>query len=131
MVYSPDRKLLIACSRSKEGWKKPYGRTVHYDIEKDKWLPAASGPGTPLGFSSFTSCGYDTVAKLMLLYDQKSKVFWGYDPGEKKWFKISPKGPPPPWGRGKIIGYYDEARNVFVLNQNSKVWAYRHKLREK
>jgi hypothetical protein len=128
MVYCPDRKLLIGCTRA--GRKKPGGRTVHYDVEKKTWTPAASGAETPGGHDSFTPCGYDTVAKMMFLYDQKTKVFWGYDPGEKKWAKITPKGPPPPPGRGKVIGYYDPERNVFVLNQASRIWVYRHKRRK-
>jgi len=129
MVYCPDRKLLIGCTRA--GRKKPGGRTVHYDVAKNEWKPAASGADTPGGHTSFTPCGYDSVAKMMFLYDQKAKVFWGYDPGKKKWSKITPKGPPPPPGRGKVIGYYDPERNVFVLNQASRVWVYRHKRAEK
>ena len=125
MVYAPDRNILIGCTRNGKG--SPGGRTVHYDVAKAEWQPAASGAETPKGHDSFTPCGYDTVAKAMFLYDQQAKVFWGYDPGDKKWSKITPKGPPPPPGRGKVIGYYDEARNVFVLNQASKVWVYRHK----
>jgi hypothetical protein len=128
MVYAPDRKLLIGCSRAAQ--KRPGGRTVHYDVEKAEWQPAAGGPDTPGGHTSFTPCGYDTVAKMMFLYDQKAKIFWGYDPGGKKWSKLTPKGPPPPPDRGKVIGYYDEARNVFVLNQAAKVWIYRHKRRD-
>jgi hypothetical protein len=62
----------------------------------------------------------------MLLYDGRAKRLWGYDPCEKKWSKITPKGPMPGF-RGKTIGYYDPARNVFVLCAGTKVWVYRHK----
>jgi hypothetical protein len=128
MVHCPDRKLLIGCSRDKEG-----GRTVHYDIEKKTWERIEAGKEAPGGHTSFTPCGYDTVGKMMLLYDQSrnAKIFWGYDPGEKKWRKLTPKGPPPPKSRGKVIGYYDPARNVFVLAQRNTVWVYRHKRRGK
>jgi hypothetical protein len=132
MVYAPEKKLLIACTRAGKSKKKtPGGRTVHYDVQKKTWEPAASGVDTPRGHTSFTPCGYDTVAKVMFLYHQGDKVFWGYDPEKKKWSKITPKGPAPMSGRGKVIGYYDEARNVFVLNQASKVWVYRHKRRKR
>ncbi|MFC1479782.1 hypothetical protein ACFL6F_04210, partial [Planctomycetota bacterium] len=89
--------------------------------------PAANGKDTPGGHTSFTPVGYDTVGRVMLLYDQKTKIFWGYDPGEKKWSKITPNGPKPMSSRGKVIGYYDQARNVFVLCQGPNVWVYRHK----
>jgi hypothetical protein len=127
MVYSPDRKQLISCSRA--GKKTPGGRTSIYDVEKNTWQAGPGGANVPPGHTSFTPCGYDTVAKMMFLYDQKTKIFWGYNPEKKKWSKITPKGPAPISGRGKVIGYYDPARNVFVLNQGSKVWVYRHKRR--
>jgi hypothetical protein len=63
----------------------------------------------------------------MLMFDQRKDILWSYDPGERKWSKITPKGPPPPGRKGKVIGYYDPARNVFVLNRGADVWVYRHK----
>jgi RNA polymerase sigma factor (sigma-70 family) len=124
-VYCRDRDVLVVCSRDKAG-----GVTVHYDVKSRKWLKTSSGPGTPPGHMSFTPCGYDTVGRMVLLYDQKSTIFWSYSPEQMKWSKIAPiAGPPPPSGRSKVFGYYDEARNVFVLCQNEKVWGYRHRRR--
>ena len=56
---------------------------------------------------------------------------WAYDPAQRKWSRITPEGPFPPPGTGKAIGYYDEARNVFVLDRSGSIWVYRHKARPK
>jgi len=29
--------------------------------------------------------------------------------------------------KGRIIAYFDEARNVFVVNVGASTWVYRHK----
>jgi hypothetical protein len=130
MVYDKDRDLLIASSW---GLKRAGGRTVRYDVVKDSWQAVAEGPDVPRGHSSFTPCGYDSAAKVMLLYEPRSRVtpnkehrLWAFDPAEGKWSRISPKGPFPPHGNGKAIGYYDPARNVFVIDRNGSIWVYRH-----
>jgi hypothetical protein len=69
--------------------------------------------------------GYDPLGKECLLFDRNSLAVWSYRTAEKKWNRISPKGPPPP--KGRDIGYFDPARNVFVINSSSSVWVYRHK----
>ena len=124
-AYCPDRKLLVVATGGKAA-----GSTHHFDVESHTWTRAATGPGVPQGHMSFTPCGYDTVGNVLLLFDQRNRAFSAYDPGEKKWSTVSPKGPPPPSGPSKVFGYYDEARNVFVLNQASRVWVHRHKRRE-
>jgi RNA polymerase sigma factor (sigma-70 family) len=121
-AYCPAKKILIVCSRGKEG-----ALTAHFDVENRKWTRAASGPQVPAGHMSFTPCGYDTVGKVMLLYDQRDGTFWNYAPEKRKWEKIAARGPTPPPGPVKVIGYYDEARNAFVLCQREKVWVYRHR----
>jgi RNA polymerase sigma factor (sigma-70 family) len=123
-AYCPEKQLLIVAGRDKKG-----GVTCHFDVAGRKWTRTASGPGVPGGHMSFTPCGYDTVGDVMLLYEQRDGSFWGYSPEQRRWTAISAKGPPPPSGPAKVIGYYDEARNVFVLCQHEKVWLYRHRLR--
>lgn len=120
MVFAPGRNLLIASKGQ---------RTVHYDVANNKWSTGYEGADAPQAHDSFSPCGYDSNAGLFLLYDQKNPGFWGYDPGAKKWSKLTPKGPPPPTG-GKVIGYYDDARNVFVLNLRTQIWVYRHKIKD-
>ncbi|MHC4914559.1 MAG: RNA polymerase sigma factor [Planctomycetota bacterium] len=121
-AYCPGRKLLVVAGRDRSG-----GVTCHYDVESRKWTRTASGPEVPAGHMSFTPCGYDANAGVMLLYDQRGRVLSAYDPAARRWSAVTPEGPPPPSGPVKVFGYYDPARNVFVLCQNAKVWLYRHR----
>jgi RNA polymerase sigma factor (sigma-70 family) len=123
-VYCPDRELLVVAAGGKTG-----GSTHHFDIQSRKWTRTAQGPEVPKGHMSFTPCGYDSSAEVMLLYAQRSKVMSAYSPATRKWSAVAPKGPPPPSGPGKVFGYYDPARNVFVLCEHEKVWVYRHRRR--
>ena len=127
-AYCPDRRLLVVCSEA-EG---KANRTVEYDVAKNKWSQTAEGPATTAGHVSFTPCGYDPISGTALLYDQRkeSRGLWAYDVVGKRWAKVVPKGPSPSEG-GKIIGYFDPYRNVFVLIQNTKVWAYRHRIQKR
>jgi hypothetical protein len=45
---------------------------------------------------------------------------------EKKWTELIPRGAAvPDWRRA--IGYFDTARNVFVVLQGKEAWVYRYK----
>lgn len=44
---------------------------------------------------------------------------------EKKWTRNKVNGPEYP--KGRHLGYFDEERNVFVVNLGTKTWVYRHK----
>jgi hypothetical protein len=137
LVYAPDRDLLIAsCRKTASLTAKLGGRTVHYDIAKDKWEAVGDGLDMPRGHTSFTPCGYDTVNRVMLLYEPPNRHsvteehrLWAYDPAQREWSRFTPEGPFPPPGNGKAIGYYDEARNAFVVDRNGSIWVYRHKTR--
>lgn len=122
MVYAPDVNALVASTRN----SGPGGRTSHYDVAADKWVAGPAGADVPAGHDSFTPCGYDTVGKVLLLLDQKTNQLWGYSPSQTKWSKLTPKGPPAVKGGPKAIGYYDQARNVLVINEGSRTWVYRH-----
>jgi hypothetical protein len=121
--WCPDRNVLVVCSDNKKG----VTRTVEYDVAANKWSKTAEGPGTPGGHPSFTPGGYDPGSGTFLLYDQRkeSTGLWAYDVAGKKWAKVAPKGPPPPVGNAKVIGYFDPERNVLVLEMAGKVWVYR------
>jgi len=65
------------------------------------------------------------VGKVCLLWDGSwTKALWAYDPATVKWTRLVPKGPTPPRkGRDVKLGYYDVARNVFVVPGK---WIYRY-----
>ncbi len=120
LAWVPDRKVLIAASGKRGGGVK----TCIYDPAKGEWQLASEskGPARAYGCMSFA---YDPVGKVCLLYDGRASTLWIYDLAKAKWSKAAPKGAAPPKGRG--MGYYDFARNAFVLCVNNKTWVYRHK----
>jgi hypothetical protein len=131
MAYLPDRKMLVAHSLAGQG--KPSAgydgsRTSHYSIEKNEWKTVFEGKeknNPPAGADHATNFAYDPVGRVCLLWDAAwTKALWVYDPDKATWTKLEPKGPPPPGGRAGLLGYYDTARNVFVI---PGLWAYRHK----
>jgi hypothetical protein len=70
---------------------------------------------------------YDPVNRVCLLYEHgKPDGIWAYAPGEKKWTRHTADGPPCPETR-KPISYFDEARNVFVVNVGPSTWIYRYR----
>jgi hypothetical protein len=72
-----------------------------------------------------TNFAYDPAGRVCLLWDASwTKALWAYDPEKVTWTKLEPKGPPPPGGRGGLLAYYDQVRNVLVI---PGLWVYRHR----
>ncbi len=131
MAYLPDRKILVAHSRAGAG--KPsagYDRswTSHYDIAKNEWkkvFESKEKDNPPAGMDAATNFAYDTAGKVCLLWDAAwTKALWAYEPETCRWTRLEPNGPPPPGGRGGLLAYYDQTRNVFAIPGK---WVYRHK----
>ncbi len=106
--------------------------TYHYVPSTNKWSKVLEMPKdsteVPYGHDAYSLFGYDPVGEVCLLLESKRgkpAALWAYSPAEKKWTKLSPKGPPPPTHHQ--IGYYDPARNVFVVNSGATTWVYRCK----
>jgi hypothetical protein len=133
----PGRGLLIAHRGPMKDGKY---RTWHSSLKggkPDGWkktLEAAAG--LPPGHDAGTPMYFDPAGKVALLYARGSKTMWAYAPDQKKWTKLTPKGPPPPFRTGtaknrnkfeRIVAYLDPERNVFVVIGYDAVWCYRYK----
>lgn len=125
----PDRKLMIAYrgplkDKSYATWHNsladgaPAG-WVRQDVKEAEM---------PNGHDASSFMYFDPAGKVALLYDRGAKAIWSYDPDKVKWTKMSPAGPPPPFGdRERALAYMDTARNVFVVIGYDSVWCYRYK----
>lgn len=119
MAYDRAAKIVVAVK----------GRdTYHYDVAKNEWSRVLSDAGDE-NFSAhdrLTPFHYDPTSKVCLLYSPTTPdAVWSYSAAEKKWTKDPVSGPPGPRG-GKLIGYFDEARNALVVNKGANTWLYRH-----
>lgn len=104
--------------------------TYHYDLKTNTWKkvlsPGKDSPDAPGGHDARSVMYYDPLNKVCLLWDSKDASFWAYDPAAVKWTKQQPQGDAVAPG-GKHVGYFDEARNVFVVNRGARTWVYRYK----
>lgn len=127
MAYDPENKILVAV----DGKKGKH--TYHYDLAANTWTKVVDKPEdsteVPNGHDARTPIGYDPAGKVCLLYDPKTPdSMWSYDVKEKKWTKHEVKGPAGP--TRKLIGYFDPARGVMVVNFRETTWVYRHTKKE-
>jgi hypothetical protein len=131
--YDSTNKVVVALASNSKG-----GGTYHFDPAKKAWSRAAvhEAGKTPQGMDMFAVIGHDPASGHCLLYTNrgsaKTKGFWAYDAKAAKWSKLNPTGAKlPTGGRRKPLfnGYFDPARNVFVLFRGGgrEVWAYRYK----
>lgn len=122
--HDPTRGLIVAQSKR---------NTYHFDIAARQWrrVVAAADDAThlPFGHDARTPFYHDPLSGKGLLLDFRSNTLWAYDPDTNAWTQLEPKGDPMPGGR-KRLAYLDPERNVFVVIQDTKVWAYRYQLRQ-
>ncbi len=126
MAWDSKLKILVATDVSKTG-----RNTYHYNPLTNLWTKVISEPKdstkVPLAHDASSPIGYDPVGEVVVLYDAKTPDhIWTYHAGEKKWTKNKLKGPPGP-ARNKLIGYWDPARNVMVVDSRGKVWVCRYR----
>ncbi len=136
-AYDPVNKLIVA-----HGSKKGPKQTHHYDIAKNTWTRVISVPRSskevPYAHDANTLFGYDPVAEVCLIYapadysrsakaEKPPHVMWSYSPVKKKWTRLPMNGAEPPRGKKNPTGYFDPARNVFVLCFGRTVWVYRNR----
>ncbi|MEX0669167.1 MAG: hypothetical protein WD060_01755 [Pirellulales bacterium] len=126
--YDSGRKLVIAISTHKEKG----GGTHHFDPVRKEWSRAIAWgeEAMPLAQDMNAVMGYDPESRKCILFANQdgSFGFWSYDPGARSWKKLRPQGEMPPDSpRTKYNGYFDAARQVFVLFKNGEreVWVYR------
>jgi hypothetical protein len=122
MDYDRDNKLLVV--------QEPNKATFHYDIKANQWTkvldPGKDSSDAPSGHDARTQMYYDPVGKVCLLYDATTPGFmWSYSVKDRKWTKNKVNGPE--GLKGRIIAYFDEVHNVFVVNVGPSTWVYRYK----
>lgn len=121
MAYDRENKIVVAVSGK---------ATYHYSVKANAWAKVVARPkdaqDVPHGHDARTPFGYDPIGKVCLLYSSATPAhMWAYSAGAKKWTKHAVNGPKGP-GR-RLIGYFDRARNAFVVDGHGKVWVYRHR----
>jgi hypothetical protein len=126
VCYDPGRKLLIA---HRGPYKDALPRTWHMSLAGGKpggWEQVLEAADLPNGHDARSLMYFDPVGKVALLYERAEKRLWSYDPAQKRWTRLEPNGPAPPFEeRERVTAYMDAARNVFVAIGYGRVWCYR------
>jgi len=103
-------------------------RTIVGSPDGTKWKVLTGQPAK--GRDSSAGLVYDPVAKRAVLYTNSTTPhLWLFDVASGKWIDPKPKGDIPAGGR--MIVYYDEARNVTVYYNSRSIWVYRCKRAKK
>jgi hypothetical protein len=128
--YDARRKVLVAHrgddAAADGGHRWAVKRTYHYDVAKNAWSLTVEAKDGPVGHDARTSFYYDPVGGACLLFEHARKKIWAYDVEAKRWTELTPHGAAiPDWPQA--IGYFDEARNVLVINEGKDTWVYRFK----
>lgn len=128
VCHDPQRKLLIA---HRGPFKEEKPRTWHMSLAEDKpgsWKQVVEADDLPNGHDARSWMYFDPVGKVALLYERPTKAIWSYDPDARRWTKLEPDGPAPPFDeRERVLAYMDTARNVFVVIGYDAVWCYRYR----
>jgi hypothetical protein len=103
--------------------------THHFDIENNTWANVISrGPeaaDVPYGHDAHSPMVYDPGSGQGLLVEFKTNNLWAYEPDTPRWTRLEPTGDPMPTGN-KRLAYFDLAMKVFIVIEDTKVWAYRY-----
>ena len=122
MAYDTENKTLVA-----RGGKNSSNSTFHFDVTSLTWKKVGEEKEVPGAHDKRTLFGYDPAGKVCLMVDKASSSIWAHSVKDKSWKKLPIKGAPLPGGKKLRIGYFDPARNVFVLIRRQEVWVYRNK----
>jgi len=111
--------------------QSPNHATTHYDIASNTWTkvlnPGEDDTQSPRGHDAGTQMYYDPISQRCLLYDKvQPGSIWSYSVENKAWSRHTPNGPEAP--TSKVISYFDEEHNVFVVNSGSTTWVYRFRI---
>lgn len=119
--YDAKRKLLIT---------HRHKTTAHYDPKGNAWKKVIDADKdsdkVPHAHDAYAPAYHDPVSGHGLLVEWKTNTLWAYDPDRTAWTKLQPSGDKMPLGN-KRLAYLDPARNVFVVVDGVKVWAYRYR----
>lgn len=126
---APKREAVMAYDASTKTVVAVLNRTTfHYDLAKNEWSRVIdeSGDDSFDAYDSRSPFYYDPVSEVCLLYSPRTPdTVWSYESAERKWTRNRVDGPPGP--ARSAIGYFDEARNVLVVNDAATTWVFRHR----
>jgi hypothetical protein len=104
--------------------------THHYDVLANKWQKVNSADTdsdqVPYGHDAYAPIYFDPGSGHGQLLELKTSTLWAYDPGKHSWTRLAPEGHKVPDGN-KRLAYFDPAHDVFVVIQDTAVWAYRYR----
>lgn len=120
--YSDPKRKLVIIQRHKA--------THHYDVPANKWQKVISADkdseDVPYGHDAYAPIYHDPTSGHGLLLELKPSLLWAYDPDKIAWTKLAPEGDKMPEGT-KRLAYFDPAHNVFIVIQDTTVWAFRYR----
>jgi hypothetical protein len=121
MAYDRSRRVVVAQSHDRS--------TCLYDLKANTWRkvldPGKDAKDAPRGHDASSLMFYDSVNEVTLLFEvRQPDGIWSYSVAENRWTRHTALGPTLK-APGRVIGYFDEARNVFVVNHGSQTWVYR------
>jgi hypothetical protein len=123
-AYDTKNRVLVAHlgGTLREGKAEPK-RTYHYDFTANKWEKVLESAEGPVGFDSGRTMVYDSTAEACLILDEGT--LWSYRVNERKWTRLSLKGPAP--AAKRFMACYSPEHNVLMADDgNGRVWVYRH-----
>jgi len=129
-AYDPNTRTAVVINAGRDRTTKKAAFTTHtYSFDTNEWKRAhANAPAG--GRDAGCHFHYDTAAKkFVLLTNYVKPRLWLYDVTANTWTDPKPKGDVPPGGR--LAGYYDPARNVFVNYDSRSVYVYRCQRRKR
>ncbi|MHC5035051.1 MAG: hypothetical protein ACYTFZ_08450 [Planctomycetota bacterium] len=123
-AYDSDNKVLVVQHGGGTRKGKPVPKkTYHYDVKTGKWQKILEMSEGPTGYDNRASMTYDPIAKRCFIVEKDA--LWSYAVGERKWTKLTPKGPGLQ-SRKAFMACYNPEHNVLMADNGSgRVWVYR------
>ncbi|MCW8132906.1 MAG: hypothetical protein KIS92_21340 [Planctomycetota bacterium] len=129
VYHDTKRKLLVAHNGPVKDTKVCVTWTAKVENgDVQGWTRVSESEEAPMGHDARSLMYYDTHSGDGLLFENGTRAIWSFNPDEKKWTKLAPTGDKlTPEHKGRLISYYDPARNVYVVLGAGWVWCYRYK----
>jgi RNA polymerase sigma factor (sigma-70 family) len=127
-AYDSANKVLVVHGGGGTRRGKPIPKkTYHYDATSKEWEKVSQSLEGPVGADNAAPMVYDTVAKSCLIIEKDA--LWSYRVADRKWTKLTPKGPALK-SRRVFMACYNPKYNVTMAdNGNGRIWVYRGKKR--
>lgn len=134
MVWAPERRRALFCGAN-HGVPHRLNDVWEFDLAALAWI-MLYGPDNPRDYTGLGKDYSDVEFKDGVLITRRggpaviAHTWWGltYDPDQTTWTRLQPEGDDLPVGK-KLLAYFDPARNVFVVIEDTSVWVYRYRSR--